>query len=244
MEQERPLSRFGTILTNNLGAKIGEIAGLFIIATIYISALLPLTGGDPIYSAAVVWTGNIIMITLVWLGLRARNQTWAHFGLDPENLKGKKLLNTFLWSLVVLLVGGGLFLASGAILMSMVDAPEQLDLSNLSYFEGNLPLFIATLLGVFIASSFGEELVYRAFIIKRVSEMFEKERTGKMVGLIVCTVMFGLVHASWGPIGIVQTAFMGLGFGLMYLRLPKNLWALVFAHAYMDAVLIIQMYLG
>lgn len=56
--------------------------------------------------------------------------------------------------------------------------------------------------------------------------------------------LFGLAHFSWGPSGVIQTAFMGFALGAAYLRLGRNLWPTILAHAYMDTILFVQMYLG
>jgi hypothetical protein len=45
-------------------------------------------------------------------------------------------------------------------------------------------------------------------------------------------------------VGIVQTTFMGLALAASYLLVKRNLWVLVLAHAYIDTVLLVQMYLG
>ena len=37
---------------------------------------------------------------------------------------------------------------------------------------------------------------------------------------------------------------MGLALGISYLLVKRNLWVLILAHAYMDTVLMVQMYLG
>ena len=44
--------------------------------------------------------------------------------------------------------------------------------------------------------------------------------------------------------GIVQTGFMGLALGICYVKLKRKLWALILAHAYMDTVLMVQLYLS
>ena len=62
--------------------------------------------------------------------------------------------------------------------------------------------------------------------------------------IIVSSVVFGLIHFTWGPAGVVQTGFMGLALGISYLVVGRNLWVLVLAHFYMDAILMVQMYLA
>jgi membrane protease YdiL (CAAX protease family) len=93
-------------------------------------------------------------------------------------------------------------------------------------------------------SSFGEEVIYRAFIINRVAEMGAGARRAWWAAVAVSAVVFGLVHFDWGPMGIVQTAFMGLALGIAYLRVRRRLWVLILAHAYMDTILLVQMYLA
>lgn len=44
--------------------------------------------------------------------------------------------------------------------------------------------------------------------------------------------------------GVVQTGMMGLVLGICYLKLRKRLWILILAHAYMDTILMVQMYLA
>ena len=57
------------------------------------------------------------------------------------------------------------------------------------------------------------------------------------------SLVFGAAHFQWGLIGVVQTACMGLALGISYRVLKRNLWILVVAHAYMDTILFVQMYL-
>jgi membrane protease YdiL (CAAX protease family) len=49
--------------------------------------------------------------------------------------------------------------------------PESADMSNYEYFYDSIFMLILTLIGVYIVSSFGEEVIYRAFLINRISEL-------------------------------------------------------------------------
>jgi membrane protease YdiL (CAAX protease family) len=104
-------------------------------------------------------------------------------------------------------------------------------------------MLILTLMGVYIVSSFGEEVVYRAFLINRISELGLNTKYGKMATVLISAVIFGLAHYTWGPTGMVSTGLMGLAMGICYLRFKKKLWILVLAHAYLDTFLLIQVYL-
>jgi hypothetical protein len=115
-------------------------------------------------------------------------------------------------------------------------------MSNYDYLRNNFFLFLITLLGVYIVSSFGEEVIYRAFLINRFTELGLNTKHGKIIAVILSAVVFGLVHFEWGLTGIVSTGFMGLVMGLFYLKFNKNIWILVLAHAYLDTILLVPLF--
>jgi membrane protease YdiL (CAAX protease family) len=120
--------------------------------------------------------------------------------------------------------------------------PETSDMSNYDYLKDNIWLLFLTLGGVYIVASFGEEVIYRAFLINRISELGLSSKTGKIITVIISAIIFGFAHYSWGLMGIVQTGFMGLALGFCYLKLKKRIWVLILAHAYMDTILMLQLY--
>ena len=117
-------------------------------------------------------------------------------------------------------------------------------MSGYNYLQGNLPMLILALIAVFIVSSFGEEVIYRGFLITRISEIGANKKSWIRLAVVFSSVIFGLVHFDWGLMGVVQTGLMGLALGISFLLVKRNLWILVLAHAYMDAILMVQMYLG
>ncbi len=68
----------------------------------------------------------------------------------------------------------------------------------------------------------------------------ERPRGGWPV--LISAVVFGFAHYGWGATGIVQTGFMGLALGVSYLVVGRNLWVMILAHAYMDTILMVQMF--
>ena len=105
-------------------------------------------------------------------------------------------------------------------------------------------MLMLTLFGVYIVASFGEEVIYRAFLINRISELGLSSKSGRIIVVIISAIVFGFAHYSWGPMGIVQTSFMGLALGMSYLYLNKRIWVLILAHVYMDTILMVQLYLS
>ena len=190
----------------------------------------------------VVWVANILVLVMVWLGLRLRGQGWAHFGLSFRGANRRVVVRAVLLSLVVFVAAVAAFVVGAIVMANIVGIPEGADMSGYNYLSGNLPMLILALVGVYIVSSFGEEVVYRAFLINRIAELGGGGKTAWRVAVVISSVVFGFAHYGWGAMGIGQTGFMGLALGVSYLVVGRNLWVLILAHAYMDTILMVQMY--
>ena len=115
-------------------------------------------------------------------------------------------------------------------------------MSGYEYLQGNLPMLLLALAGVYVVSSFGEEVIYRGFLMTRIAEMGKGGKAAWRIAVIISAIVFGLIHFSWGPVGIIQTTFMGLALAISYLLVKRSLWILIIAHAYMDTILLVQLY--
>ena len=239
-----PKSKIGHLLETNQFAKIAEIILVFLLAFLTIVILLPLAGENLLMVQGVIWIANIVMLITVWLGLRFRGQSWEHFGLTFRAFSLKEGLKGFLLSILVFALAMLGFIIGSIIMANITGIPPQANMSSYEYLKDNIPMLILSLIGVYIVSSFGEEVVYRAFLINRLSELKVNFKYWNILVLIISAIIFGFAHYSWGPVGIVQTTFMGLVLGICYLKLKKRLWILIVAHAYMDTILLVQIYLA
>ena len=227
-------------LRYNKFVKLIEIIVVFLSASIIILITNSLSDDNPIFRQSIIWAANIIMLLFIWLGLRLRNQSWQNLGLSFKNINLRAVLLSFL-VFIAALFG---FVLGSIIMANISGIPESADMSGYNYLQGNLPMLIVALIAIFIGSSFGEEVIYRGFLITRISEFNLKDKNWTRIAVVVSSVIFGLIHYDWGPMGIVQTGLMGLAFAISFIILKRNLWILIFAHAYMDSILMIQMYLG
>lgn len=227
-------------LQENKSAKLLEIIAVFLPAIIIALLAQFIIEENPIIRQSIVWMANMIMLTIVWMGLKVRNQSWKDLGLSLNSINFKTLLLSFV-VFVAALVG---FIFGSIVMANIIGIPTETDMSGYNYIQDNLPMLILALLAVFIASSFGEEVIYRGFLITRISEIGGSSKIWIWIAVLLSSTIFGLVHFDWGLMGIVQTGFMGLALAISYIILDRNLWVLVFAHAYLDAILMVQMYLG
>ncbi|WP_319500804.1 CPBP family intramembrane glutamic endopeptidase [uncultured Draconibacterium sp.] len=237
-------ARIGKQLHTNRLVKVGEILLVFISAFILIRLMNPVVGDDLILKQAVVWIANILMLIIVWTGLKLRGESWNNFGLTFKSISWREGTKMFLLSLFVFVLAVAGFFIGSIIMASITGIPDSADMSGYDFLKDNIGMLLVTLGGVYIVSSFGEEVIYRAFLINRISELGLDTKKGRIIVIILSSIIFGLVHYEWGSMGIVQTGFMGLALGICYIKFKKRLWILILAHAYMDTILLVQMYIA
>jgi membrane protease YdiL (CAAX protease family) len=243
-ENKVPNTDIGKQLQTNRLFRIGEILLVFIVAFVFIGLTKPLVGDDPILKQATVWIANLLMLIIVWIGLKLRGESWKDFGLGFKSITWGEGMKMFLLSLLVFVLAVAGFIIGSIVMANITGIPESANMSGYDYLKDNIGMLLLTLGGVYIVSSFGEEVIYRAFLINRISELGQETKKATIIAVIFSSIIFGLVHYEWGPMGIVQTGFMGLALGICYIKLKRRLWILILAHAYMDTILMVQMYLA
>lgn len=239
------MKKLAPLLKTNKAVQLCEIFLLFLIALIFIKFVLPAAGQNIVLKQGVVWLANIIMLIYVWSGLKLRGESWQDFGLTAGVKNFKEGWKAFLLTLLIFTLAMAGFLIGSIIMANITGIPQgSADMSGYDFLQENPGMLLLTLSGVWVASSFGEEVVYRAFLINRIAQIGLNSKTARIIAVVLSAIIFGLAHYEWGPMGVVQTTFMGLALGYCYLKFNRRLWLLVIAHAYMDTILMVQMYLG
>ena len=78
---------------------------------------------------------------------------------------------------------------------------------------------------------FGEEFVFRGFILNRLLVLTGETRPGRVMASLLQAIWFGAGHASQGLTGMLMTGAVGFMLALVFLtRTNRNLWPLVIAH--------------
>jgi uncharacterized protein len=148
----------------------------------------------------------------------------------------------------------GLGIAAGLLLESFelfVSQPllvrvlrKQPDLEDFRALTGNLKLTLIFLALAWILAAFGEEMVYRGYLMNRVADLLDRTRAAWMISLITVHVAFGLAHAYQGLTGIIDEGLSGLLLGLIYLRTGRNLSVPIIAHGIGDSIDFVLIFLG
>lgn len=120
-------------------------------------------------------------------------------------------------------------------------APPQFD--ALGPVAGNLPWLMLLLAIAWTSAAFGEELLFRGFLLGRLRVLFGGGRAAGIAAAAVQAVAFGTMHGYQGRTGMLVTGLVGFAYGLSCLRL-RALWPLVLAHGLMDTIALSLLYAG
>lgn len=116
------------------------------------------------------------------------------------------------------------------------------DMSKYGDMSGDLQAAITFALILVVTASIPEEIIYRGFLIGRLSDIFGHTTLGAILTVGVQGLIFSSIHFAWGIGGMIMTLFMGLIWGTAYLLCGRNIWVVILAHSGGHALLATQLY--
>jgi membrane protease YdiL (CAAX protease family) len=187
----------------------------------------------------VPFSKTLPLLALGWISLRVRRLRWRDVGFArPRSWAGTLALG----------VGGGLALE---IFQLLVTQPllarwtgKQPDLSDFRILHGNIKYALLATALAWTLAAFGEELVWRGYLMKRVADVLRGRRGAWAVSLVMVSAAFGCAHAYQGITGILEEGIAGFFLGLMYLGTGKNLAVPIVAHGVSDTLDVVLLFLG
>jgi len=119
-----------------------------------------------------------------------------------------------------------------------------LDLTEIGSLKGNTGMLLLLTAVSWISGAFPEELLYRGYILNRLTDLFGRTAAGSAVSVALVSVAFGLAHHAQGVTGVFDNVLAGLFFAGLYLASGRNLWLPILAHGIVDTSSVILLYLG
>jgi len=179
------------------------------------------------------------LFLLAWISLRLRRVQWKQIGFTRYRT----------WATTLVLgasygVGLELFDLFGKqpFLTHLMGKPP--DLSNFPAVRGNFKSALVIIALIWIVAAFGEELVYRGYLMNRIADLGRGTRTAWIVSLFLISALFGFSHYQQGITGMIEEGSDGLILGLMYLGYRRNLAIPIVAHGVCDTIDIALLFLG
>lgn len=179
------------------------------------------------------------LFLLGWASLRLRGLRWKDVGFARPPSWAKAIL--------IGVVAGACFQVFELFVTQPLLAHwlhKMPDLSDFSGIVGNPKLFLFYMVLLWTLGALGEEIVYRGYLMNRLAEVLRGTNRAWILSLLVVSVVFGCAHLDQGATGMIENIWDGLLLGALYLVCGRNLAAPVIAHATMDTLDFVLIYLG
>src|ERR1700730_3273184 len=179
------------------------------------------------------------LFVLGWISLRLRGQRWKDVGFTIAP-------NWPMLLFVGLLVGLGMealeLFATQPLLTKLLNQGP--DLHQYKVLIGNARLLILGIVLAWVLAAFGEESVYRGYLLNRCAGFFGELRNAWITAAILVTVLFGFAHFAQRPTGVIENIIDGGILAAVYFATNRNLLAPIIAHGIRDTVDVLLIYLG
>jgi membrane protease YdiL (CAAX protease family) len=187
-----------------------------------------------------VWiTKTLYLLPLAWISLRVRGLSWADIGWGRYRTWGHTLaIGT---AAGILILAFELYV-SGPLLTSVTGKPS--DLSGFRPVIGNLQLALIYITLGWPIAAFGEEFVYRGYLLNRLAGLTNSTRAGWVFSLTVTSIVFALAHTYQDVTGAVEAGIDGVWLGLLYLACDRKLSVPMIAHGVSNTIAFLVIYLG
>lgn len=213
----------------------GAVADLFIVFVAVVAGQVAMGGlaGWLIHtfpSLGILWLNvliGLVSLASVGLVLCARRQSPASIGLGKPPA-GRTLVGALAAvpaCYIAVFATVGIYVAvAGIDIQGMAEEREK-------FFEMVPDLSIGTVLMITVFVGLHEEILFRGFVLSRLSVLFGRP----VIAVFASGIVFGLLHFYQGPIGVAQTTAVGLVLAGVVV-LTRTLWPAILAHAAFDTI--------
>jgi membrane protease YdiL (CAAX protease family) len=209
-------------------SKLFEKPLFIILAIITVVILTTLTGGGH---------GFIFGITIALITFWAKRWDWSYFGLSKPNWI-KSIISGMLYSI-------GIFVLVDIIIQPIFEHLfGEINLQAFDGIKGNFISYLIFILFMWIVAGFGEEFLFRGYIVKRLAIIFGDTNKSWIIAVTITAIIFGLGHIYQGTSGVLTTGIIGFIMGMIFFRHRQNLSIAMFTHGFYDMIGITLLYFG
>jgi len=182
---------------------------------------------------------DLFLFPLGWVSLRLRKFGWRDVGLRrPAS-----------WSRVLGL--GALIGVTYQLLEFYLIDPfviwlsgRPMDLSQFDSMQGSIPNLVAWIIIGWIFGGLLEEMVYRGYLLNRLTDVFGNHRIGLIIAATASSALFAIGHINLGIPSVLENFVFALVFAGLYVTAKRNLWLPIIAHGVCNTLGFILIYIG
>lgn len=183
------------------------------------------------------WRGHVVpskvpyLFLLAWISLRVRGLRWRDIGFRIYRS----------WARTAAL---GVLAGIGIEVLELFGTQPLLarlfrqmpDLSAFDRVAGNVKWLVISLVLTWMLFAFGEELVFRGYLMNRIADLTGHKRSGWAVALVLSSVVFGVSHFAQGITGVTENFIDGMILATIYFAFGRSLAVPIIAHGITDTV--------
>ncbi|WP_185153412.1 CPBP family intramembrane glutamic endopeptidase [Fulvivirga lutimaris] len=170
--------------------------------------------------------------------LNKQGLKWRDLGLKWTN--GYK---TVLWFIIGLMLSVFVIMIANEVSSFFFEKPPRTN-ERFGDLSGNIQLTISWIVTGILIGGFGEELVYRGFLINALERIIDK-RYGTVLAIILPASFWALRHYYYAHgYGSIMVFIVGIYFGVLYVANGRNLFPGIILHSLFDTVSFMARYEG
>ena len=181
----------------------------------------------------------IVLSVLGFISMRLRDGSWFAMGFKRPASWRRILLIALVAAILRILLGQFLIEPVTGLFWPKPSPPA---LAN--EITGNVKIAFVALLLVWTFAAFGEEIVYRGYLLTRAADIGRRSVAAYWVGIVLVSILFGYGHYYKGASGVIDSGVAGLILGSAYMLAGRNLWASILAHGFIDTFGVIDAFFG
>ncbi|MEM9897394.1 MAG: CPBP family intramembrane glutamic endopeptidase [Bacteroidota bacterium] len=172
--------------------------------------------------------------------LEYKGKAFSSLGFYREKFTAKNLL------IFAPLTAFGLFVFYVAALVPAVEmlTGDPIVYANMEELRGNLPSTLIWLGVVWVTAGFGEEIIFRGFLMRQLVKFFGDNKISLAISIIVISSFFGYMHMQQGLTGQLVSATVGSLLSIIFYIRKYDLWFLIMIHGFFNTFGILSFYFG
>tara|TARA_R110002124_G_scaffold287021_3_gene469790 strand:+ start:14967 stop:15317 length:351 start_codon:yes stop_codon:yes gene_type:complete len=114
----------------------------------------------------------------------------------------------------------------------------------MNQLEGNFGLSIVWLLIVWATAGFGEEIIFRGYLMRQFIKFFGDGKISLAINILIICSFFGYMHMQQGISGQLVVVIIGALLSLIFYLRKYDLWFMIMIHGFFNTLGILSFYFG
>jgi membrane protease YdiL (CAAX protease family) len=188
----------------------------------------------PFYSYA------LVCVAVIWFYQRRKKADFGEFGLSLKLLSFRAVVTGLISALIWVAFMKWVYIPFIFHFFPQYVKPY----TEYDFVRNNVKTLLLIISAAILIGGLYEEIVFRGFILKRLTVHFKGARYPFLLAAAVSSILFAFYHWQQGIFGMVPAFLGSLYWSLIFRKSGSNLWYPVFSHALYDTITLVMIYFG